>query len=148
MKRLIHNALIAAIVAIMALTACDDGEFTVTSLAVYPTELEIEVGDSSRVVFALVYEGGDYDDPYLISPIWQSSDETIATVDSLGLVIALAVGQTRVTVDISGSEAGCDVTVIESTDDDDDEDEDEDEEEDEETDDSEETDDDSDDETE
>lgn len=116
MKRLIHYALISAAVSLMALTACDDGEFTVTSLTVYPTELEIEVGDSSRVVFALVYEGGDFDDPTLISPLWQSSDETIASVDSLGKVKALAVGQARVSVDISGNQAGCDVTVIESTD--------------------------------
>lgn len=116
MKRLIHNALISAVIALIALTACDDGEFTVTSLTVYPTELEIEVGDSSRVVFALVYEGGDFDDPSLISPVWQSSDETVASVDSLGKVKALAVGQTCVSVDINGTEAGCDVTVIESTD--------------------------------
>lgn len=110
-----------ALLAVLALAAaCGESEFKVTSLQIYPTELAAEVGDTTQLSFALVYEGGDFDDPDLISPEWTSTDETVAQVDTTGLVAALTPGEAVVTVAIGGVEASCDVTVTEGDDDEED----------------------------
>ena len=110
-----------ALLAVLALAAaCGESEFKVTSLQIYPTELAAEVGDTTQLSFALVYEGGDFDDPDLISPEWTSTDEAVAQVDTTGLVAALTPGEAVVTVAIGGVVASCDVTVTEGDDDEED----------------------------
>lgn len=111
--------LLPAVALAALLLACGNGEFKVTSLTIYPTELETEVGDTSQISFALVYEGGDFDDPDLISPQWSSSNDTVAKVDTMGSVASLALGEARITMTIGGVEGYCDVTVVDAVADDD-----------------------------
>ena len=51
------------------------------------------------------------DAPSAKSLEWNSSDESVATVDATGKVTALAVGTTDITVSADGISAGCTVTV-------------------------------------
>lgn len=63
----------------------------------------------------LTYESGDTKD-VTDSATWTSSDEEVATVDSSGLVTAVAVGEATVTATAEGLEGSAKVTVSEPPD--------------------------------
>lgn len=80
----------------------------VAGLTVSPAELTMDVGDTAQLTATVTPE-----DASNKAVVWSSSDESIATVDSNGVVTAKAVGKatiTATTVD-GGYTASCQVTV-------------------------------------
>ena len=82
---------------------------TATAIALNKSETSLNVGDTEQLTATV--------SPELASQevTWASSDETIATVDTNGLVTAVAVGEvviTATTTDGSNLSAECNVTVV------------------------------------
>lgn len=102
--------LLTALLAVIVVISCDKA-FTVRSLTVYPSSLTTVVNDTSQLSFALVYEGGDYNDPNLIVPEWESSDSSIVSVNCSGVIISKAIGSAQITMTCGGVEGYCNVTV-------------------------------------
>ena len=85
----------------------------VESVAVDPTELELEVGQSADLTVTVSPENATDK-----SVIFESSDKTVATVDTAGKVAAVAVGTATITVtsvNNPDATATCDLTVVPST---------------------------------
>lgn len=111
-----HNHLLylfaVILLAATALAGCEKA-FKVKSITVHPAELVANPNDTIQLSFALEYEGGNYDDANLISPLWTSSDDNIVEVNSLGKIVAKSIGSSDITVSCGGAESKCRVTVTE-----------------------------------
>lgn len=74
------------------------------------TTLELEVGEYAKLTATV--EPANATNQELV---WTSADETIATVDGSGKVIAVEAGQVKITVSVGGKSAECEVTVVPAT---------------------------------
>lgn len=76
------------------------------SITLNHSELILNIGDSDTLTATLQPEGTDENIQ------WNSSDSTVASVDSAGLVTAVSAGETTITATIEGISATCLVTVL------------------------------------
>lgn len=83
----------------------------VESVSLDKTELELFVGDSSDLIATILPDNAS-----IKSVIWSSSDETVASVSSTGVVMGIAAGSAviSITTNNGGKTATCNVTVKES----------------------------------
>lgn len=100
------------LIAIITLVAC--GEQTPTggkieSLTLNPSTLELKVGAEKKIRTSVTPAT---DEVYTV--VWESSDETVATVDNKGNVVAVAAGNATITATIKDTEisATAAVTVV------------------------------------
>ncbi len=80
----------------------------VTGIELNPTDLELTVGESSRL--NAVVSPSNAADP---SVKWTSQDARVATVNASGVVTAVGAGQTRIVAQAGNFTAQCEVTVEE-----------------------------------
>ena len=73
-------------------------------------EASLEVGDEFQLTFSV-----KPDDIVLPSPVWTSSDSSVATVDAEGNVKALAKGTAEISLTLGGTSNTCLVTVTDSS---------------------------------
>ncbi len=92
-------------VAALAFVACQHN--AVTSVTLSETDVVLMTGDSLQLK-AQVQATLDASE---FVPVWSSDDHTVATVSSEGMVVALAPGNTVITVAAQGVEASCRVGV-------------------------------------
>lgn len=114
MKHSYLTYFLAAIATIAALAGCEKS-FKVKSITVHPAELTTNVNDTIQLSFALEYEGGNYDDKNLISPVWASSNADVVEVNSLGRIVTKSYGTSDVTISCGGAESTCKVTVADNS---------------------------------
>ena len=81
----------------------------VTSVTLDKNELSLEKGESAVLTAAV-----NPDDATDKTVTWESSDETVATVDENGKVTAVAKGTATITVAAGKASASCEVTVTET----------------------------------
>ncbi|WP_222982847.1 Ig-like domain-containing protein [Flagellimonas meishanensis] len=104
----IGNAIITAEVAngsAQSIVMVIDGP--VTKLELDPTQLELYSGESESISIATL----EADVAQVSDPIWNSDNETVATVDQDGNVTAVAAGTATITVTVDNASANCIVTV-------------------------------------
>ncbi|MBQ9832108.1 MAG: Ig-like domain-containing protein [Clostridia bacterium] len=71
--------------------------------------IEIKVGETKQLSYTLVPEGNEH-----ISVSWKTTDDSIVSVDSNGLIVGVGKGQTNIIVSCeNGSYDTCSVSVIE-----------------------------------
>jgi hypothetical protein len=103
MKRVIYFTLVA-----LAFVACkkEDPTNKVTGITVSPSSLELAKGNSQKLIATLSPAGvvGDVS--------WSSSDNAVATVNTTGVVTAVAVGSAEITAKCGDVTAKCDVSVL------------------------------------
>ncbi len=76
----------------------------ITTIEISETELTLQAGEAAALT--------QTHEPELAQVFWKSSDETIATVDEIGQVVALSAGTATITVGgLTGKTAECTVTV-------------------------------------
>ena len=97
--------------ALLCLVACDEASDQVivnkvTSVSLSQSELSLTVGESHLLTVNILPE-----DAADKSVTWSSSDASVVTVSSSGLVEAIGAGSATVTVVASGKIASCLVTV-------------------------------------
>lgn len=109
MKHILSTISFSALV--IALAGCNK-DFEVTSLELYPSSVETTPLDTIQISFAMEYSGGDFKDPDLISPIWESSNPEVVKVDDMGKIYTLTPGNADVTMSCGGASAMCKVTVV------------------------------------
>ena len=109
MKHLLSTILFSAFVII--LSGCNK-DFEVTSLELYPSSVETSPLDTIQISFAMEYIGGDFKDPNLISPVWESSNPDVVKVDDMGKIYTLTPGNADITMSCGGASAMCKVTVV------------------------------------
>lgn len=105
-----HSVTVIFIIALLMLAGCSKA-FEVMRLVVYPSSVETTPLDTIQLTFALDYTGGDFEDPNLISPVWQTSNAEVVEVDSLGRIFTQQPGTADVTISCGGASAMCKVTV-------------------------------------
>lgn len=81
----------------------------VTGVSLDRTELTLETGATAQLTATVTPAGADDS-----TPVWTSSDPSVATVSETGLVTAKAVGTATITVTAGGKSASCTVTVTTS----------------------------------
>lgn len=79
----------------------------VESVTVAPTQASLKSGEQKQLTATVLPE--DAEDKTVT---WESSDESIATVDETGLVTAVAVGTATITAKSGEQQGTCEVTVI------------------------------------
>ena len=109
MKHLLFSILFSAL--LLAFAGCNK-DFEVTSLVLYPSSVETTPLDTIQISFAMEYSGGDFKDPNLISPVWESSNPDVVEVDDMGKIYTITPGNADVTMSCGGASAICKVTVI------------------------------------
>lgn len=82
----------------------------VTGITISPESATVAVGGTTTLRAAME---GTY--TYLVTPIWSSSDESVATVDANGNVTGVALGEATITVTAGGKSATAEVTVVNTT---------------------------------
>ncbi len=95
----------------MTVTVIEKGEVIPPTLTLDKTSISLEVGDTEKITATV--EGSPATDEV---PTWASSDEAVATVDSEGLVTAVAPGSAVITATYADLSATCDVTVTQTED--------------------------------
>lgn len=83
---------------------------TLTSVAVTPSPASLQTGDSQQFTATAKYNNGTTANVTSAST-WKSSNPTVASVDSAGLVTALAAGVTTISASDSGVSGSAPVTV-------------------------------------
>lgn len=123
MKRVL--VLISLLLMLLSLSACGEttGESNENSqnkqnnenvesnvaIVLSSNEIEIKVGETKQLSYTLVPEGNEH-----ISVSWKTTDDSIVTVDSSGLIVGVGRGQTNVIVSCdNGGYDTCSVSVVE-----------------------------------
>lgn len=93
----------------------DTQTIVITAKPVHATDIEFEesaitINIGEKKTLTPTIEPADYTD----TVTWSSEDETIATVDSNGLVTGVSKGVTTITATVSGIQAFCEVEVVEA----------------------------------
>ena len=78
----------------------------VSAISLAPNYLDLMEGSSESLTLTIEPEDAD-----VMSIVWESSDETVATVTQNGLVTAVSEGTATVSVTVDGLTASCPVTV-------------------------------------
>ena len=81
--------------------------YKVTGVSLSPDILTLDVGESSTLTATITPDNATEK-----SVTWESSDTNIATVDTNGVVTAVAQGSTTIKATVGGKSAECTVTVI------------------------------------
>ncbi|WP_410210300.1 Ig domain-containing protein [Aquirhabdus sp.] len=79
---------------------------------VFPTSSTFPVGLSARAVAQGQFSDGSVQE---INPIWSSSDITVATVASTGIVTSLAIGKATITATLAGVSGSGSITINSAT---------------------------------
>ena len=103
--------LLIAIALGLAVVGCNT-DFKVTRLVLYPDTIETTPLDAIQISFSMDYTGGDFKDPNLIQPVWDSSAPDVVKVDTLGKIYTLKPGYADITMSCGGASAQCKVTVV------------------------------------
>ena len=103
--------LLIAIALGLAVVGCNT-DFKVTRLVLYPDTIETTPLDTIQISFSMDYTGGDFKDPNLIQPVWDSSAPDVVKVDTLGKIYTLKPGYADITMSCGGASAQCKVTVV------------------------------------
>ena len=101
-----------ALALVTALAACADGAMeppAVANIELETTALQLELGDSARVVARVRDAGGNVLAGRALT--WSSSDPAIARVTADGMVTGVAAGSATVTASVEGRSASTAVTV-------------------------------------
>ncbi|MGN1246493.1 MAG: Ig domain-containing protein [Muribaculaceae bacterium] len=106
-----HLSAILLSAIVMAFVGCNK-DFEVTSLVLHPSSVETTPLDTIQISFAMEYSGGNFKDPNLIQPMWESSNNEVVKVDSMGKIYTIAPGSADVTMSCGGASAICKVTVV------------------------------------
>ena len=77
------------------------------SIAILPSETEVQIGETFQLELETNPEDAWYDDVK-----WMSFDESVASVDENGLVTGTGLGETVITAVAGGMSANCNVTVV------------------------------------
>ncbi|MGC2636392.1 MAG: Ig-like domain-containing protein [Acidobacteriaceae bacterium] len=86
------------------------GTATVTSIAVTPSPASLQTGDSQQFTATAQYSNGSTVN-VTSKATWESSNTSVASVDSTGLVTAVAAGFTTIAATDSGASGSASVTV-------------------------------------
>jgi len=105
MKKLI--VLLSTVALLFACTQKEEDPNKLRSINIIPSELTLGVGDSQPLSFEVVPETYQYG-----TFAWESDDKNIAKVSKKGVVTAVALGDTYITITIDGVLAECHVTVV------------------------------------
>jgi len=83
-----------------------------------PTDVQISIKQGDKVTIGIDKEKQlkAIVKPVGTKVVWESSDPTIVTVDNIGIVKGLAIGEATITVSAGEKKATCAVTVIENSD--------------------------------
>jgi hypothetical protein len=84
-------------------------------LAVEPSTLDLEVGESGELTATATYSD-DSEADVTTDVEWSSSDEDVATVDADGVVTAVGEGEATITAELDGETATAAITVTEAPD--------------------------------
>lgn len=85
----VFRFIVAVAVSSAVFVSCSSSEVRVQGITLYPTSLSVEPGDAIVLEATVVPENASNKDV-----IWNSGDESVATVDQDGTVIAVAEGKT------------------------------------------------------
>ena len=77
------------------------------SIAILPSETEVQIGETFQLELETNPEDAWYDDVK-----WMSFDESVASVEENGLVTGTGLGETVITAVAGGMSANCNVTVV------------------------------------
>ena len=90
---------------LILLSACE--EYPVSSVSLDRSQITLNAGDTTRLEFIIQ----PLSSAYANSTTWKSSDESVAVVNSSGLVSAVYSGQCTITASAGNHKASCEVVV-------------------------------------
>ena len=111
-----HLRIIITLMTLLSVMSCEEetkllsGAADAKSIEISQSEITVKTGQTARLS-AVVRPWNSAK----LELLWKSSDERVATVSEEGIVTALEVGSTEITVSYSGLSDVCSVTVVSST---------------------------------
>ncbi len=113
MRRHIFASLALGLVLLLFITSCSSTESpsTLKSILVIPVNTSIQVGRTQQYMAIAAYSDGSTAN-ITGDVTWTSSDSAVASIDTLGLARAKAVGTTTITATLEGISGSATLTVI------------------------------------
>lgn len=107
-----RKALFSAACILLAFVSCtpkEEEQKKITAVEVDPSDITVTVGENTRLKVNVQPADATY-----LTVEWSSSDETVAQINKVGTLKAIAPGSATVTATVEGVKGTCNVTVVEN----------------------------------